>query len=654
MTILPAAALVLTASLLFGAALGVRGRVAYLLALYLLSLANIILTGYALGLFYLLNNPAAMLGVHAAILGCAYLVWKRRGAPALWGPFAQGWRGFSWPLAWQTVRHNPDVTLLAVGMGFFYLFSFVLGVTVPPNNYDSLSTHLARVGYWLQLGSYLPWPTPSLTQVIYPLNAQIPIAWSILFTGADRFVAIWQWLAALSCGLSAFGITRLLGHSIRPALMVALITLGFPLLVLQSSTPQTDLVTAAMYAAAVYLLFLGIEKRHLPALALMALAVGLGAGTKKSFLLLMPGLFLLAGLVTWQRGRDLLKQIWRQAAVGLALVVLLGSSYFFINLRTFGQPLGPQGYLTVLFGDTGIASLTGRTLRNTPRLVYQALDPSGLPRPFGGYTHKIKARITRPLVEAVGFQIEGTDFTAPGHNFNLDEETVNEESNAWYGPLSVIFLLPALGYALVRGIRQRNPMQIGLVVTFLLFFPLGAAVRPGWDPYQGRYFAPLFVTAAPLMAVWFERNRPRAVAWLAAALALIVAGYTLFYNPAKPTLGKWADDIGVWQKDRIFLMTVQHKKDREMQSMVARQVPEDATLGTVYNVNFTDYILFGPHFTRRIVPVFPYENLGSIPWLDAQGIQYLLVRDGLGLFPPPEYTRIDQVEGWLLYQRTQK
>ncbi len=653
MIIIPAAALVITASLLFSAVLGVRGRVAYLLSVYLLSLANIILTGYALGLLYLLNDPVSMLGAHAAFLGLALILWRRRGAPSVLGPFVQDRPKFSGATYWQIVRQNLDVTLLATGMGFFYIFSFVLGATVPPNNFDSLSTHLARVGYWLQFGSYLPWPTPSLTQVIYPLNAQLPIAWSILFTGSDWFVAAWQWLAVLSCGLSAFGITRLLGYAVRPAFIVALIVLGFPLLILQSSTPQTDLVTAAMYAVAVYMLFLGVEKRHLPALGLMALAVGLGIGTKKSFLLLLPGFALLAGLVTWQRGRDLLKRTWRQAVIALVLVVVLGSSYIFINLRTFGQPLGPDGYLTVLFGDADFASLTGRTLTNTPRLVYQALDPSGLPRPFGGYFHKIKARIVRPLTEAAGFEMEGTSFTAPGHTFDLDQETINEESNAWYGPLSALLLIPALFYGLACSLRERNVIKLGLILTFILFFPLDAVARPGWDPYQGRYFAPLFVTAAPLMAVWFERKRPGIFSWFVAVLTLIVAGYTLFYNPAKPTMGKWADDIGVWTKDRIFLMTAQHQIDREMHTMVARNVPQDATLGTAYYANFTDYILFGPHFTRRVIPIFPYANLGDLSWLDAQGLQYLLVHKGLNAEPPPGYTLIDQAERWQLYQRIQ-
>jgi hypothetical protein len=309
--ILLAAGLVISTSLLIVASLPVRGRVAALLAFYLLSLSNIILSGYVLGAFYLLNQVFGYLVIHALLFAVAVFLWMRRGRPSLWGAFA-GMRG---ALSAQTLKtavtRHPDLAALAAGMAFFYVFSFVLGVTVPPNNYDSLSTHLARVGYWLQFGSYLPWPTYSLTQVIYPLNAQLPIAWLALFTGGDRLAAFPQWLSVLVCGLSAFGIARLLGHGLRPALFAALITLGFPLLVLQSSTPQTDLVTAGYYAAAVYLLVFGIEKRSLPALGLMILAVGLGSGTKKSFLLLMPGFVVLAGLAGWQGGRGFIRRAWR-------------------------------------------------------------------------------------------------------------------------------------------------------------------------------------------------------------------------------------------------------------------------------------------------------------------------------------------------------
>lgn len=645
-----AAGLVISTSWLIIVSLPVRGRVAALLAFYLLSLSNIILSGYVLGVFYLLNQVFGYLAIHALLFALAIFLWMRRGRPSLWGPLA-GMRGALSARAFKNaVIQHPDLAALAAGMAFFYVFSFVLGVTVPPNNYDSLSTHLARVGYWLQFGSYLPWPTYSLTQVIYPLNAQLPIAWLVLFTGGDRLAAFPQWVSVLVCGLSAFGIARLLGHGLRPALFAALITLGFPLLVLQSSTPQTDLVTAGYYAAAVYLLVLGIEKRDLPALGLMILAVGLGAGTKKSFLLLMPGFVVLAGLVGWQVGRDFIRRAWRWGVAAVLVLAVLGASYIIINLRAFGQPLGPQGYTTVLFGQTDPASLIGRTLVNTPRLVYQALDPSGLPRPFGGYSHKLKARIVRPLVEAAGFQMEGTDFTAPGHVFDLDKETINEESNAWFGPLSVLLLLPALFYTLRRSLQQRQSVTLGLIFTLLVFFPLDAAARPGWDPYQGRYFAPVFVTAAPLMAVWFERRRVNLFSWAITALTLVVAGYTLFYNPAKPTLGKWADDIGVWRKDRIFLMTAQHQREREMHYMVNNHVPQDATLGIASLRNFTEFILFGEHFTRRVMPVYPIENVADPAWLRAEGINYLLVMGSVPYVPAPGYTLIAQVEGWQLYQ----
>jgi len=200
-------------------------------------------------------------------------------------------------------------------------------------------------------------------------------------------------------------------------------------------------------------------------------------------------------------------------------------------------------------------------------------------------------------------------------------------------------------------LRLKKYVTLGLVISFFLFWPFEIIVRPGWDPYQGRYFAPVFVTAAPLIGIWFQRKGASIFSWGVTILGLIVAGYTLFYNPAKPTLGKWSDDIGVWTKGRIFLLTVQHKVDREMHYMVERNVPEDATLGFIKYGGFTDYPLFGDHFTRRIIPVYPVENVSDVIWLDAQAIEYLLIMDGGSSVPPPKFELLDEVERWRLYHR---
>jgi F-type H+-transporting ATPase subunit gamma len=71
-------------------------------------------------------------------------------------------------------------------VALLYGFALAQVILIPQNNMDSLSTHLSRIGFWHQLGSFFPWPTFMLNQVWYPVNAQLQTYWTLLFLAAQR------------------------------------------------------------------------------------------------------------------------------------------------------------------------------------------------------------------------------------------------------------------------------------------------------------------------------------------------------------------------------------------------------------------------------------------------------------------------------------
>ncbi|MCK7481594.1 MAG: hypothetical protein M0C28_33750 [Candidatus Moduliflexus flocculans] len=169
---------------------------------------------------------------------------------------------------------------------------------------------------------------------------------------------------------------------------------------------------------------------------------------------------------------------------------------------------------------------------NTPRLLYQSLDTSGLPRPLDGYAHKVKMQVVRAFFQLIGFEeIEGTAYTASGHTFSFTDKNINEESHAWYGPLSFLLILPAL---VVSGTApglagSRSLLLLGSGIALLVFLPLEIILRPGWDPFQGRYFAPLVALCAPLMAVLVQEKGTVVYEWLIGGLAMVILAVTLLY-----------------------------------------------------------------------------------------------------------------------------
>ncbi len=672
--------ILLTSSLPWVAVFRLSHKSAWLMALYLIGSASVTLCSYIANSLYLLDQQWVMLGLHVCIGGFGWLIWRRAGRPHLWLPF-QGWK-IKFDI--QLIRREPVLALLTLSTALSYAFAFVQVILIPQNNMDSLSTHLSRIGFWFQHGSFFPWQTTMPNQVWYPVVAQLQTYWTFLFLGSDRMVGSIQWLAALVSSVGVFGLARLLGYPQRPSTFAALIFLGFPLVALQSTTTQTDLMTAVFFLPAVYFLILGIRENRYSFLTLSAISVGMGIGVKKSYFLLLPVLAVIALLLILQFGRRTWKPLMIWFVNLLIAVALLGSYIYVVNWKYFGDPFGSPNYIDNMIdiaqtrnlapGQFDLARASQHSspllhtlndsppsrdifhevLYNAPRLFYQALDTSGLPRPLDGYSHKIKMRLARAFFQGIGFEvIEGTAYTAPGHPFSFTQKNINEESHAWYGPLSVLLIFPALLTQSWLGLRRRSYLLLIPGIALLIFLPLEIILRPGWDPFQGRYFMPIFALCAPLMAVWFKEEGSSIFEWFIGILAVVIIFVTLLYNPSKPTLGKYADDRGVWSNDRIFIQTIQRKNDRDVYAMVEKFVPANATLGYYIPFFILDYPLFGERLSRRLVPFSTPAQIADLQWLRTQKIEYLLLPKADSYpMPPAAYQIVSHLKDWDLYLYT--
>ena len=648
--IIVAGLLVFCASLFITAALRPPNKPAFVLSLYLLSYANIVLAGLIANSFLVLNQQWAFISLHFAFSVVSVLVWWRTGRPPLLGPFA------NWKKELANVRNSlktwPDLILLGFGILAAFALATILILVVPPNNNDSLSTYLSRAGYWLQHGSFFPWPTSRVYQISFPVNAQLQFFWTILFWGTDRLAGFVQWTAGLAAIAAVFGLARLLGWNRPQSAFAALIYASFPQTLLQITSTQNDLVTAALFISTIYFLLLGLQSRQRGMLALSGLSLGLGFGTKQTLYFLLPGLGVLV-LLAW---RKFGLRVWKELLYwGIACIIgfaLFAAYINVMNTHTFGNPFGPSDIVERQVGGKDLEQIVNNVRYNVPRLLYQSIDTCGLPRPLDGYAHKVKARVARAFFNAIGFSIEGDQYTGPGYVFSLDEKTLNQEDFAWYGPLSALLLFPAVVYQFIFGIRSREPVRIGLVLNALIFLLIIAFIRPGWEAYQGRYFLPVVTLNAPLMASLFP-SKPRAgfLRYAAVGLALMITTVTMLYNPAKPVAGKRATWVDIWSADRITLQTLQGRPARDMLRLVEEYVPADATLGLYTPGYVLDYLLFGEHFTRRLIPIYPFERIADAEWLKAQGIEYVLLQKRGESLPTlaEGLKKIKGSAGWIIY-----
>ncbi|MGC5018977.1 phospholipid carrier-dependent glycosyltransferase [Micromonospora sp. DT47] len=187
--------------------------------------------------------------------------------------------------------------LLAGTVAGLVLVELFVALLAEPNNFDSQTYHLPKVEHWVAQGSLDFWPTAIHRQVTIPPGAEYLLLHLRLFTGGDRLHNLVQWAAGIGCLVVATRVTAQLGGGRRAQLFTAFVLATTPMVVLQSTSTQTDLVAAAWAACAATLALDGLRRRAgLGALLALGAATGLTALTKTSGLLVVGPLLVLWGV----------------------------------------------------------------------------------------------------------------------------------------------------------------------------------------------------------------------------------------------------------------------------------------------------------------------------------------------------------------------
>ena len=564
-----------------------------MLAFAILNCSQIIIAVEALSLLESISLSGLLL-FHGIIFGI--LLALRLKPPVLSLSHAYESFGRIWRLSDIPLKALLAVTLLAA------LSIFMLVVYLPPNNHDSMTYHMARVGYYLQHASLKSYPTANLRQTVSPANAEILILWQATLLRSDRTAGLVQWFSWIGCILAIYGIGRQLRAPPKGALFAALAFASFPAVALESSTTQNDL-TAAFFLLCAFL-FVG-EARKAPAAysLLCGASLGLAVGTKILSLLMLPG-FGMYAVVWYFHTRSLThRDALRFLALCLICCLALGSFIYFQNLSIHGHLSGPAPFRSLHSLDR----FEWHTAwSNTGRFVMQLMDPNGIVPPWP----PIRKTVSRFYCAAADtlFQKLRISPHLPGKDF-MDQSWSQyhvlwmHEDFAAFGPVFGYLGLAAILFQLLRpGIRGIALRQRSLALASILYLILMAATLR-YQPTSNRLLIPMAAVGAPLLACLYSRGeRWVPLIWnlvLSTICAASLLG-SLLLNQMKPLIG----NSTIWTKDRIQVMTRSKPGSESMFRFADRVIPGGATLGFVPSTGDSyEYPLFGRNFERRVIPV---------------------------------------------------
>ena len=474
-----------------------------------------------LSLLGAIGRPAlTILWLIAAMIAAVLILLRQRQAPA----------------ASPTVlRSDFCSAALAIGSGAIVGVTFIVALLSTPNNYDSMSYHLPRIEEWIQQRSLAFFPTPFTSQLKQAPLAEMLILHFRLLAGSDRFDNLVQWLAFAGCVSIAPLVARRLGAGVAGCVLAAVFVATLPMAILQSSSTQTDLVTAFFLIAAAERLLAWEVSR--------GIADGLGVGVTVGLAILAKGTaFFYALPIGLCVALVLLRDCrWRDIGVGaamIAVIVCLNAGQWQRNFAQFATPLGPHSL--EINQDHSPSAIVSNLLRDT---VMNFVTPS--------------KRLNDALVDAVdridgliGADPSDPETTFPGHPFaDLPRNVSNGDTAP--NPLHVLaigLMLALLGWhALSRRRTAATPLpqQVRVYLAAVLLGGFLSCALLRWQLWINRLELPFFVLMAPAAATVLAARMGRRMLIAGGAGLSIAAMPFVVFNQERPIFGdpvRWLND----------------------------------------------------------------------------------------------------------------
>ncbi len=394
----------------------------------------------------------------------------------------------------------------------------LIALVAPPNDWDAMSYHMARIAHWISDRSVAFFPSLYAAQLYQgPWSSYLGLHLTLL-AGDDRFVNLIQWFAFIGSALVVARIASQLGGSRRAQLLSASFVFAVPMAILQASSAQDHLVVTFWLCCLASLVLDLRDRIDVRTTAEVGACLGLAILTKSTTYVLASPFVLGAAVLAWRRVG--VAGVARLAVSG-AMVAGINVVHWYRNVAAFGSPLGDP----VETGWHVMRSFNPVTFAE--RLVQESSLQLSLPDPM---------RSTAERVLRVGSSRIGLDLDDPrtiiGTRWSIPPLTTHEDYTGNLIAAAVIVLVVAA--VVVRGPRQIRGYVAALVAAYLLFV---GATR--WEFYDSRLLLPLFALSAPIVGlVLGERLGSMHRAGPVAALAMVVAaGPWLFLGAARPLVG---------------------------------------------------------------------------------------------------------------------
>jgi hypothetical protein len=401
------------------------------------------------------------------------------------------------------------ISLILILIGF-------QGFIYPPNNWDSLTYHMARIPHWIINENISPFPTAIARQVNSPPFSELFISQLNILAKNDFFSNFIQFMFLIGNIAVSILISNNLNFSKKAKIICCFLILTTPEFLLQASSTQNDIVVSFFILSSCFFALLSYHSNSYKDYILLAISVGIGFFTKgTAYIYLFPILCLWCLLI-------LLKYRTKKTFYKLAFIpiisILINIGFYTRNYSYTEDPLGKNE--DKLFNEEiSLEKITLTSLKNIG--IHFAIYPLN--------------EITNQIVEkshlVLNEKIDNPRTNFNGTKFHLKKWHHHEDDASNILQILIFFICIIL--FLFNLNKFASFVWLLLLIPLTDFFIFSVVLK--WQPWHTRLETPIFFLMLFFIATVIDKTVFNSKIIVLTSLILTFYSFIIvLYNPTRP------------------------------------------------------------------------------------------------------------------------
>ncbi|SDR87098.1 Dolichyl-phosphate-mannose-protein mannosyltransferase [Mucilaginibacter mallensis] len=482
--------------------------------------------------------------------------------------------------------------ILLGSVSVILLLIFAQGIIYPPNNWDSMTYHMARITSWVSHQSVAYYPTHVVRQLYEPPFAEYLIAHIAILSKGDYFANPVQLFFLL---LTVVGIVLILeefGLNRSYKVIAVVLAVTIPEVVLEASSTQNDIVVSFFIIAACCFALRAVKSGRFSDHLFLGLAVGLGILTKgTAYIYLAPVLLFwgIGSLVCLFRTRNYNYLIFPLMVAVLSISINAGQYYRNYNYSK-----------NVLGTDKEEGKTYANQKMSAGIFLSSVIKNAGMH--FSLMYAKPVAKVSTKVVYEL-HAIAGTDINDPAVNYRNNIYIINSGvTDEDGGPNMIHFILIAaafviLGWGIIKGNREFIVTTLlAIMILQVVFF----CAYLKWQPWVSRLHVPMFLLSVPLVCYALSISKLfKKIVYIITPVLLVYALLVVFHNIRR----SYSNTMFNSRYQNYFAGNpLVYDEYNAVYTAISQSGAKN--IGLLFGVDDWEYPLFKDSFSRHINPFY--------------------------------------------------